>query len=141
MNKFYNISRIDSGNTHGWFVRVSIDSEMKSKLFSDLKHKGKELALENAITYRDELYKIREAKKREGNVSVRLFKEKQSKKGKVYDHDVYKVEIKYRSSLGNSKRYKCFSTKKYGDEKARQKARAYMNAVMKKYGIEKTNKH
>ncbi len=51
------VSRIDSKNTHGWFVRVYKESKTHSKLFSDLKCGGKEKALELAIEHRDEMRK------------------------------------------------------------------------------------
>lgn len=49
------ISRIDTSNTHGWFVRVYRDEAIYSKLFSDRRHGGKRKALEAATAYRDEL--------------------------------------------------------------------------------------
>lgn len=49
------ISRIDSGSTHGWFVRVHHNRKTYSKLFSDLKNQGKVKALKAAKVYRDEL--------------------------------------------------------------------------------------
>jgi len=39
------ISRIDSGSTHGWFVRAYKNGKTYSKLFSDGKWKGSEPAL------------------------------------------------------------------------------------------------
>ncbi|MBF0277997.1 MAG: AP2 domain-containing protein [SAR324 cluster bacterium] len=49
------ISRIDSNDTHGWFVRVYNQTITYSKLFSDLKCGGREVALSNAISFRDDL--------------------------------------------------------------------------------------
>ncbi|GAB4239292.1 MAG: hypothetical protein OHK005_00610 [Candidatus Methylacidiphilales bacterium] len=49
------ISRIDSGNTHGWFVRAYRSGTTHSKFFSDLKHGGKAKALSLAQAYRDQL--------------------------------------------------------------------------------------
>ncbi|ACF13164.1 Pathogenesis-related transcriptional factor and ERF protein [Chloroherpeton thalassium ATCC 35110] len=54
-NKERGISRIDSSNTHGWFVRVYRDEAIYSKLFSDGRHGGKPQALEAAVDYRNEL--------------------------------------------------------------------------------------
>ncbi len=52
--KLKNISRIDSKNTHGWYVRIYLNSGIfASKLFSDRICGGKEKALKNAILYRD----------------------------------------------------------------------------------------
>lgn len=49
------ISRIDSGSTHGWFVRGYRNGKTHSKLFSDRKCGGKEISLTRARAYRDEL--------------------------------------------------------------------------------------
>ncbi len=53
--KFKGISRIDSRDTHGWFVRVYNESVTYSKLFSDRKMGGRKNALEFAIAFRDDL--------------------------------------------------------------------------------------
>ncbi len=54
MKKYKGISRIDSGHTHGWYVRVYANRTVfTSKLFSDRLYGGKQIALENAIKYRD----------------------------------------------------------------------------------------
>ncbi|HQU71699.1 MAG TPA: isoamylase early set domain-containing protein [Calditrichia bacterium] len=49
------ISRIDSANTHGWFVRVYRNKKTHSKLFSDKKYGDNKGALQEAIAYRDQL--------------------------------------------------------------------------------------
>ena len=49
------ISRIDSGSTHGWFVRGYRNGKTYSKLFSDLKCGGKRKAHHLAREYRDQL--------------------------------------------------------------------------------------
>ena len=48
------ISRIDSNQTHGWFVRVYRDGKTHSKMFSDGVHGGREMALEAAKKYKEE---------------------------------------------------------------------------------------
>ena len=48
------ISRMDSRNTHGWFVRVYRDGKVHSKMFSDGVHGGREKALEIALKYKEE---------------------------------------------------------------------------------------
>lgn len=53
--KLSGISRIDSGATHGWFVRAYRNGKTYSKFYSDLKNKGKNKALNLALAYRDEL--------------------------------------------------------------------------------------
>ncbi|MDX2109120.1 MAG: hypothetical protein SFY80_02655 [Verrucomicrobiota bacterium] len=54
-NKNKGISRIDSGSTHGWFVRGYKNGKTYSKLFSDLKSGGKKKAQESAKEFRDKL--------------------------------------------------------------------------------------
>jgi hypothetical protein len=49
------ISRIDSGSTHGWFVRVYKNTKTFSKLFSDRKIGGKGKALKEAKEHRDKM--------------------------------------------------------------------------------------
>ncbi len=49
------ISRIDSGSTHGWFVRAYKNGKTYSKLFSDGKWKGSPEALIAARQHRDSL--------------------------------------------------------------------------------------
>lgn len=50
-----NISRIDSGSTHGWFVRAYRNGKTYCKLFSDLKCGGKGKALQQAKDHKSEL--------------------------------------------------------------------------------------
>ncbi len=52
--KIKGISRIDSKHTHGWFVRISREGKIHSKMFSDGPHGGKDDALQAAIQYRDQ---------------------------------------------------------------------------------------
>ncbi|MDX2109259.1 MAG: hypothetical protein SFY80_03355 [Verrucomicrobiota bacterium] len=49
------ISRIDSGSTHGWFVRGYRNGKTYSKLYSDYKCGGKRKAYNEASEYRDKL--------------------------------------------------------------------------------------
>ncbi|MGF1483967.1 MAG: hypothetical protein ACFBZ8_06350 [Opitutales bacterium] len=49
------ISRIDSGSTHGWFVRGYKNGKTYSRLFSDKKWGGKRPALQEAKKYRESL--------------------------------------------------------------------------------------
>ena len=50
------ITRIDSGSTHGWFVRGYKNEKVYAKLFSDLKWGGKRKAQKEARQFRDELH-------------------------------------------------------------------------------------
>lgn len=47
------ISRIDSGSTHGWFVRIYRNGDTHRKFFGDGPNGGREEALEKAIAHRD----------------------------------------------------------------------------------------
>lgn len=69
------ISRIDSKHTHGWYVRVYANGGVfTSKLFSDRLYGGKQIALNNAIKYRDHNKMVAELHKREGrNPNRKLF--------------------------------------------------------------------
>lgn len=52
------ITRMDHGNTHGWWVRVYKDSKpVESKLFSDGVYGGKEKAKKSAQDHRDKIVK------------------------------------------------------------------------------------
>ncbi len=56
--KIKGLSRIESGSTKGWFVRVYRDGKcVHSKLFSDGKYGGRLDARIKAIEYRDEMEK------------------------------------------------------------------------------------
>ena len=52
-----NVSRIDQPekNNHGWYVRVRIAGELRSKFFSDRVYKGRPKALRAAVAFRDEV--------------------------------------------------------------------------------------
>lgn len=54
MSKHKNISRIDTGNTHGWQVRFKRQGRMHSRFFADKKWGGREQALALALQWRDE---------------------------------------------------------------------------------------
>jgi hypothetical protein len=63
-HKYKNISRIDSKNTHGWYVRIYLNGGVfTSKLFSDRIYGGKEKALKNAILYRDHNQMVADVKR------------------------------------------------------------------------------
>ena len=51
------ITRIDSKNTHGWYVKISYEGKIVStKLFSDIKLGGKDVALAKAVKFRDRIF-------------------------------------------------------------------------------------
>jgi hypothetical protein len=51
------ISRIDTKDTHGWFVRAYHDGKTHSRFFSDNPHGGRDKASKKAIAYRDKYYR------------------------------------------------------------------------------------
>ena len=55
-NGYKSISRIDNPKkrTHGWYVRVYFDRTMHAKWFSDGRHGGPEIALAEALSFRNE---------------------------------------------------------------------------------------
>jgi len=58
------ISRIDSKNTHGWYVRIYANGGVfTSKLFSDRQYGSKEKALKNAVAFRDHNQMVAELQK------------------------------------------------------------------------------
>ncbi|MBN1407366.1 MAG: hypothetical protein JW956_06245 [Calditrichaceae bacterium] len=60
------ISRIDSKNTHGWYVRIYANGGVfVSKLFSDRLHGGKQQALKDAISYRDHNQMVADLKRKD----------------------------------------------------------------------------
>ena len=60
------VSRIDSKNTHGWYVRIYADGGVfVSKLFSDRLHGGKQQALKDAITFRDHNQMVADLKRKD----------------------------------------------------------------------------
>lgn len=125
------ISRIDSGSTHGWFVRGYRNGKVYSQLFSDRKCGGKGKAQKLAREYRDELYKELEnvpknpRKKRivtsdsrntTGELGVCRIA-KPGPNGKMYEA----YSVSWRPEPGVQK-CTSFSVKKYGEKGALKRA-------------------
>ncbi len=68
--KYRGISRIDSHDTHGWFVRAYKSGKTTSKLFSDSIFGGKEQALKKAIMFREDLVQRLQNESRLGNLNA-----------------------------------------------------------------------
>ena len=135
------ISRIDSGSTHGWFVRGYRNGKTYSRLFSDLKCGGREEALAEARRYRETLRRKLEtipekprarrivtsdARNRTGVIGVcRTIK----KSPKGVPHACYSVSWRPQRGL-----QKCtsFSIRKYGEEEAFRLAVEYRRKMMGK---------
>lgn len=99
MNPLHNISRIDTYNTHGWYVRVQHDGTMHSKMFSDNKHKSRYDALLKAIKHRDML--------------CNKYKDRPSTKPKNYDKR-FLYQTAYNKSTGVVGVYRSFRLNRSG---------------------------
>lgn len=135
------ISRIDSGSTHGWFVRAYRNNKTYSKLLSDSKFGSKESALKEAIKIRDQFItqlakikkkpsKRRVVKRDCRNVTGELGVSRTSKKahnGQYYES----FTVSWRPKPGVQKSTS-FSIRKYGEEKALQLAIEHRRQMMKK---------
>ena len=134
------ISRIDSGSTHGWFVRGYRNGRTYSRLFSDVKCGGRRKALEAARAFRDELHSkldaipsgprarrivTRDARNSTGVLGV-CRTSKKAPNGTV--NEVYSVS--WRPSPGVQK-CTSFSIRKYGEKKAFQMAVAHRKRMLK----------
>jgi hypothetical protein len=138
------ISRIDSGSTHGWFVRGYRNGKTYSRLFSDRKSGGRDEAWEAALAYRDKLYDDLEkipAKPRERRMVYRDSRNttgvlgvsrtrKKDTQGRV--SECYSVS--WRPEPGQQK-CTSFSIRKYGEKRAFELAVALRKQKLKEiYG-------
>ncbi|MGC9451002.1 MAG: AP2 domain-containing protein [Oceanipulchritudo sp.] len=134
------ISRIDSGSTHGWFVRGYRNGKTWSRLFSDMKCGGRRKALEAARGFRDELHQklgempgrprarrvvTRDARNTTGVLGV-CRTAKKGPNGRV--NEVYSVS--WRPAPGVQK-CTSFSIRKYGEKRAFQLAVAHRKRMLK----------
>lgn len=130
------ITRIDSGNTHGWWVRISRFRKRKQKFFADLKFGSKDWALIQAIIWLDKtaeqleaqpvsLKKILKLKTGMQNKSVARVRRYNPKTGKNSG------KAHWICSWGSyeNRVIRTFSVNKYGEEGAKQKAEALARAV------------
>lgn len=138
------ISRIDSGSTHGWFVRGYRNGKTYSRLFSDGKFGSQDAALKEAIAYRDGLHSeldevpkkprarrivTRDTRNSTGVLGV-CRTAKAGPNGKV--NECYSVS--WRPSPGVQK-CTSFSIRKYGEKKAFQLAVSHRRQMLKEiYG-------
>ncbi len=121
------ISRIDSGATHGWFVRGYKNGKIYPKLFSDLKCGGKRNAQKEARQYRDDLYEklaqiptkprgprivYRDVRNTTGVLGV-CRQARKSPSGNIIEY----YSVSWRPSPGEPK-WTSFSIRKYGEKKA-----------------------
>lgn len=142
------ISRIDSGSTHGWFVRGYKNGLTYTKLFSDGKFGGKKSALDEAVVYRSELVKELEkipVKKRTRRVVTSDKRNKSgvlgvcrikrtSNTGRVTEY----YSVTWRPEPGVQK-YSLVSINKYGEEEAFRRAVELRRRQMLQIFREKSN--
>jgi len=134
------ISRIDSGSTHGFFVRGYRNQKTYSKLYSDRKCGGKGKALTLAKEYRDELHEELEAMPKvprqrrivasdSRNTTGELGVSRSTKTGpNGTKHECYSVS--WHPTPGVQK-CTSFSIKKYGEKKAFKMAVAHRRKMMR----------
>jgi hypothetical protein len=138
------ISRIDTGSTHGWFVRGYRNGKTYSRLFSDQKYGGRTEARQEALAFRDKLYEkleeipamprarrvvMRDARNSTGVLGV-CRTAKRSPNGNL--NECYSVS--WRPEPGKQK-CTSFSIRKYGEKKAFQMAVAHRKKMLKEiYG-------
>ena len=124
------ITRMDHGNTHGWWVRVYKDSKpVESKLFSDGVHGGKEKAKKHAQEHRDNVVKkykivpVHLRKTREHSVDRRSTSGMVGVTLSVADKDG-NLRVHWSARFMEKKRQRnvSFSVRKYGYEGAFRKA-------------------
>jgi hypothetical protein len=143
MFKMKYITRMDSKNTHGWWVRITKKiphkkSPMKyQRFFADLKYQSKDWAFFRAVIYTDECleqisYEVPVAK-----VQRRFIKDVRN--GKEYSYNA--VVVRY--TKNDKDNYKQFSVKKYGEELALKKAQLWADQINKnnRQSLKKANKH
>ena len=134
------ISRMDSGSTHGWFVRGYKNGKTYHKLFSDRKSGGKSKAQNLARQYREELYErlaqipskprgrrivYRDSRNSTGVLGVfRTFK--RGSNGKVLE----RYSVNWWPEPGVQKTTS-FSIRKYGEKKAFQLAVAHRRKMLR----------
>lgn len=136
------ISRIDSSNTHGWYVRIYANGGVfTSKLFSDRQYGSKAKALESAVVFRDHNQMVADLQKSEGNYPPRkpFYKKppKNNVSGVVGVHKVISIiggkEMTYFQSTWNKDgkllTKKFYVTKKRTEEEAFEQAKAYRKKV------------
>lgn len=139
------ISRIDSGSTHGWFVRGYRNGKTFSRLFSDRKCKGKDNAIEQAKAYRDNLhlklseipkkgrqrrFVTRDRRNKTGVIGVTRIARK-TKGGKIIES----FAVSWRPAPGIQK-CTSFSIRKYGEKKAFQLAVTHRRKMIRQsYGL------
>lgn len=136
------ISRIDTDDTHGWYVRIYRNNKTYSKFYSDNKYGGKDRALKIAKLARDKAVKkweqsttLREKLKpnlvtksprnKTGVIGVTKYRRK-NRSGTVSEY----YQVTWRPRKGKVKN-KIWSINKYGEEEAFKMACQFRHKKMK----------
>ena len=126
------ISRIDTENTHGWNARVYFKGKSYSRLFSDNLWNGREIALDEAIYWRNQKEKelgkprtnrvvvMRNPRNKTGTIGVCRKLKKYFKHGRCYTEDVY--EVTYTPTVGEGSKKTSVSIRKWGEKEALKRA-------------------
>ncbi len=138
--KMKGLSRIDSGSTHGWFVRGYKNGKTHSRLFSDKKHGGKEQAFEAATAYRDELFEKLQSIPQKPRARRLVYRDSRNTTGVLGVCRTAKknpngtvtecYSVSWRPEPGVQK-CTSFSIRKYGEERAFDLAVAHRKKMMK----------
>lgn len=137
------ISRIDSGSTHGWYVRVYRNGKTYSKLYSDKKYGGKDRALRYAKKARElaqesiekepKQFKKRMVTKTSRNSTGIVGVSKTRKKNKSGSYSEY-YQVTWTPEKGVVKNRQ-WSIKKYGQREALKRAVDFRDTIMQeKFG-------
>ncbi len=112
------ISRIDSKNTHGWYVRIYGNGGVyTSKLFSDRQYGNKQKALESARVYRDHEQMVADLNKKDmRKLSQRPFYQKAPKNNASGIVGVHEV-----NTITNGRKVRYFQATWTDDKKPRSK--------------------
>ncbi len=138
------ISRIDSGSTHGWFVRGYRFGKTHSRLFSDKKWGGREKSLAAANAFREELLSKLAQLPHQPRARRLVFRDSRNTTGVLGVCRTVKrgpgnvlnecYSVSWRPSPGVQK-CTSFSIRKYGEEKAFKLAVRHRRKMLKQiYG-------
>lgn len=137
------ISRIDSGSTHGWYVRVYRNGKTYAKLYSDKKYGGSDRALryakkakelaQKSIEKEPKKYKKRMVTKTSRNSTGIVGVSKTRKKNRSGNYSEY-YQVTWTPEKGVVKNRQ-WSIKKYGQREALKMAVDFRDEIMKdKFG-------
>lgn len=137
------ISRIDSRDTHGWYVRIYKNGKTYSKLYSDNKYGGRDRAL--LVAFKARLLALESLKDIQTEPKRRLVtSDKRNKSGIIGVSKTAKInkngttsdyyQVTWSPEAGHVKNRQ-WSVRKFGEQNARKLAIEFRHSVMKEiYG-------